>query len=285
MTVSRRLRFEILRRDNHTCRYCGTSAPDAPMTVDHVIPVALGGSDEPSNLITACKDCNAGKSSIAPDGPQVAEVNERALRWTAALQQAAAEREIEYQNQKAIAADFRERWESQGWDHLSYASRPVPLPSGFANSVQRLLSAGLSFSDFDELIEVTMTTTTVAAENKWQYFCGCCWKRVKASQERAVALVDDGTIDPLSLCGEAFAHHAEQPAPVSRDAIATALQAVLFYDDSADAEDLRRSHPELVETAQNQNWDFAILVRAIYENCKPDGVPLFVADYLCEVTD
>ena len=30
MAVSKRLRYEILRRDNHTCRYCGASAPDAP---------------------------------------------------------------------------------------------------------------------------------------------------------------------------------------------------------------------------------------------------------------
>lgn len=64
MTVSKRLRFEILRRDNHACRYCGGVAPDATITVDHVVPVALGGSDDPSNLVAACKDCNAGKSSV-----------------------------------------------------------------------------------------------------------------------------------------------------------------------------------------------------------------------------
>lgn len=58
MTVSKRIRFEVLRRDNYTCRYCGGSAPDVKLTVDHVMPVALG---DPTNLVTACKDCNAGK--------------------------------------------------------------------------------------------------------------------------------------------------------------------------------------------------------------------------------
>lgn len=58
MAVSKRLRYEILRRDNHTCRYCGATAPDVKLTVDHVVPVALGGSDVPTNLVAACDACN-----------------------------------------------------------------------------------------------------------------------------------------------------------------------------------------------------------------------------------
>ena len=57
MPVSKRLRYEILRRDNHACRYCGGTAPDVVITVDHVVPVALGGSDDAGNLVAACKDC------------------------------------------------------------------------------------------------------------------------------------------------------------------------------------------------------------------------------------
>ncbi|MFF8482376.1 HNH endonuclease [Streptomyces antibioticus] len=63
MAVSKRLRYEIFRRDNHTCRYCGASAPNVPLRVDHVTPVALGGSDKPENLVTSCEPCNSGKSS------------------------------------------------------------------------------------------------------------------------------------------------------------------------------------------------------------------------------
>jgi 5-methylcytosine-specific restriction endonuclease McrA len=68
VSVSKRLRYEVLRRDDHACRYCGHTAPDVPLTVDHVIPVALGGTDEPENLVTACKDCNAGKSWLTTTG-------------------------------------------------------------------------------------------------------------------------------------------------------------------------------------------------------------------------
>ena len=40
MAVSKRTRFEVLRRDNFTCRYCRST--DNELTVDHVTPVALG---------------------------------------------------------------------------------------------------------------------------------------------------------------------------------------------------------------------------------------------------
>jgi 5-methylcytosine-specific restriction endonuclease McrA len=85
MTVKGRLRFEILRRDGHTCRYCGQSAPDVRLTVDHVVPESLGGADDPANLVTACTSCNAGKASIAPDSALVDDVAADALRYSRAL--------------------------------------------------------------------------------------------------------------------------------------------------------------------------------------------------------
>lgn len=57
------LRFEILKRDNFTCRYCGRSAPHVELHVDHIIPWSEVKKHELPNLITACKDCNLGKSN------------------------------------------------------------------------------------------------------------------------------------------------------------------------------------------------------------------------------
>jgi len=61
--LSKRLRFDILKRDNFRCRYCGRAAPGATLHVDHVRSRKDGGTNEPSNLTTACQDCNLGKSS------------------------------------------------------------------------------------------------------------------------------------------------------------------------------------------------------------------------------
>src|SRR5690606_30428171 len=85
MAVTKRTRFEVLRRDRHACRYCGASAPEATLTVDHVTPVALGGTDDPSNLVAACRDCNYGKSSSSPDAELVADVAQRTVEYAAAI--------------------------------------------------------------------------------------------------------------------------------------------------------------------------------------------------------
>lgn len=58
------LRYSILQRDNHRCVVCGASpSKDTSVTleVDHISPVAKGGSDSPDNLRTLCHACNQGK--------------------------------------------------------------------------------------------------------------------------------------------------------------------------------------------------------------------------------
>lgn len=62
MSLSKSLRFEVFKRDSFTCQYCGRSAPDVVLNVDHIHPVAEGGTDDIMNLITSCFDCNNGKS-------------------------------------------------------------------------------------------------------------------------------------------------------------------------------------------------------------------------------
>jgi hypothetical protein len=60
--ISKTKRFEILARDGFRCQYCGASPADARLHVDHSLAVARGGTDDDANLITACADCNHGKS-------------------------------------------------------------------------------------------------------------------------------------------------------------------------------------------------------------------------------
>lgn len=50
----RNYRKAALKRDHHTCLWCGRHAT----TVDHIIPSSKGGSDLPQNLIASCSECN-----------------------------------------------------------------------------------------------------------------------------------------------------------------------------------------------------------------------------------
>jgi predicted subunit of tRNA(5-methylaminomethyl-2-thiouridylate) methyltransferase len=63
--VSKRLRFMVLQRDGFRCRYCGATAREARLEVDHIVPVSAGGPDVAANLATACFDCNRGKKHYA----------------------------------------------------------------------------------------------------------------------------------------------------------------------------------------------------------------------------
>lgn len=60
-SISKKIRFEVLKRDRFVCQYCGESAPDVVLQIDHIKPVASGGSNGITNLITSCFNCNSGK--------------------------------------------------------------------------------------------------------------------------------------------------------------------------------------------------------------------------------
>jgi len=61
--ISKRVRFEVFKRDGFTCQYCGQTPPAVTLEPDHIIPVVDGGTNDPMNLVAACRDCNRGKAA------------------------------------------------------------------------------------------------------------------------------------------------------------------------------------------------------------------------------
>ncbi len=51
----------VLERDRCQCQSCGQAGLEANLEVDHIIPLALGGSNDLSNLQTLCRSCNQRK--------------------------------------------------------------------------------------------------------------------------------------------------------------------------------------------------------------------------------
>lgn len=62
-SIPQKQRYYILARDSFTCQYCGRSAPEVELHIDHIVPVARGGSNENINLLAACADCNQSKQA------------------------------------------------------------------------------------------------------------------------------------------------------------------------------------------------------------------------------
>lgn len=77
--IPKKVRFEIFKRDNFKCQYCGRSSPDVVLHIDHIKPVADGGTGDISNLITACIDCNLGKGARLLDDKSVIEKQRKQL--------------------------------------------------------------------------------------------------------------------------------------------------------------------------------------------------------------
>lgn len=55
----------ILDRFGGACAYCGVQG--VPLQKDHRMPLALGGPDDPTNLVPACGPCNRRKFTSHPD--------------------------------------------------------------------------------------------------------------------------------------------------------------------------------------------------------------------------
>lgn len=77
--VRRRVAIELLQRGGRHCHWCGDRlewlqlscgllGPDNDLTVDHVEPASLGGSNENDNLVLACRACNQ-ERALPPNDP------------------------------------------------------------------------------------------------------------------------------------------------------------------------------------------------------------------------
>jgi hypothetical protein len=132
--LSKRDRFEILKRDGFKCVYCGATPRDSALAplelvVDHVQPVKEGGETVPHNLVTACIPCNAGKSAIPLEqrkyDPRLSEA-----------QKEQAEQLVAYLDLQREIADANEQWLNdieEDWDRLTGLRRPYQLRGNLRN--------------------------------------------------------------------------------------------------------------------------------------------------------
>jgi hypothetical protein len=61
--ITRSVRASVGTRAGHRCEYCRApaAASGTSFSIDHIMPSARGGTDDPSNLALACQGCNGSK--------------------------------------------------------------------------------------------------------------------------------------------------------------------------------------------------------------------------------
>lgn len=65
-TIEPRIKRKIWESQGKRCAYCGEPRNLKHMTVDHVIPLSKGGTNDEENLRCACKMCNRIKNDMLP---------------------------------------------------------------------------------------------------------------------------------------------------------------------------------------------------------------------------
>ena len=169
-SLSKKLRFEIFKRDGFVCQYCGNTPPQIVLECDHIIPVSDGGENDPDNLIAACFDCNRGKSNVRLEVamPSLEERTEM-LRERQEQVHAFEEmiREINYEKQCVIdevVAVYDDVFE--GWTLTDSAQR----------SIRKFLDK-LPPSEVIEAMEIACDR--MHRNRAFKYFCGVCWRKIK----------------------------------------------------------------------------------------------------------
>ena len=190
MAVSKRTRFEVLRRDDYTCRYCRSK--DNELTIDHVVPVALGGTDAPANLVAACRDCNFGKASSSPDAELAAQVDQDAVRWAAAMRLAQQRAADQRERERAALEAFRDVLWGQWSDN---DGNPFPLPDDWGPAVMRQLNNGLDADDIIDAIQATMERVHIRRADRFRYFLGVCKHMLIQRMDAARKIIADGGAD------------------------------------------------------------------------------------------
>lgn len=170
--LSKKTRFEVFKRDGFVCQYCGAHPPSVTLHVDHIHPVAKGGSNSIDNLVTACESCNQGKSDrVLSDIPQslqdkAAEVLEREAQIKGYQKAMEAQRSRIEEEANAVVSVYEDF--NSGWT----------LTDKAVVSVRNFISK-IGYHAVRDAMEKACTSPKVRSGQEFKYFCGICWNKIK----------------------------------------------------------------------------------------------------------
>jgi len=184
MSVSTRTRFEVFKRDNFTCQYCGQTPPNVTLECDHIVPRCEGGEDKKTNLVTACFQCNRGKASIPLDNvaEPLSDVMEREQelegqmkRYTSWLKKKSKRKRVELEEVSDCYIDAI----GKNPDELL---APETLRDRFEYFYERM-----PVEKMKEAARIAGKFALSNGKNGWatqKYFCATCWNMIKGKTPR-----------------------------------------------------------------------------------------------------
>ena len=171
-SISKRIRFEIFKRDEFTCQYCGAVPPKTILHVDHINPVFSGGTNDIDNLVTSCMECNLGK------GARNLKNIPQSLAEKAKLVAESEAQLLGYQN---ILQAKHDRIEDEQWRVAE-----IIFPGSSETGINRHYLSSLKYF-IDQIGLFVVMDAAEIATRKWsnvstkrfKYFCAICWNRIR----------------------------------------------------------------------------------------------------------
>lgn len=170
--ISKKTRFDVFKRDGFQCQYCGTHPSETVLLeVDHIHPVAEGGTNDIDNLVTACWDCNRGKGAgLLTTIPQSLE--DKALQ--------VAEREAQIRAYYEILELRKERKDEEMWSVADIFMERFSDDSIHKDRIVsiRMFLERLNVFAVREAMEIACARK-YSQNPAFKYFCGICWNKIK----------------------------------------------------------------------------------------------------------
>lgn len=170
--IGKRKRFEIFKRDKFQCQYCGQVPPVITLHVDHINPVSLGGGNESGNLITACCQCNLGKSNIPlKDLPESLKDHAERIK----------ERESQINGYNKIIRSEKIRIEKQVWEIVEILfPKSKKVRTDWFISIKKFIKI-MPFFETEDAAEIAYCQLFDQESSCFLYFCGVCRRKIERS--------------------------------------------------------------------------------------------------------
>jgi hypothetical protein len=171
-SISKKVRFEIFKRDGFNCQYCGATPPRAVLHIDHIIPVAEGGGNEDTNLVTACDACNLGKAANSLESIPVS---------LASRAPDVAEREAQLRGYSEVMTAQRERIADDCWDTANIFIEQFSLDGirkDWFQSIRQFVEK-IGSHECIRAMQIATAKKPFSQKACFVYFCGICWNIVR----------------------------------------------------------------------------------------------------------
>ncbi len=174
--LSKKIRFDVFKRDLFCCQYCGNYPPTVVLEVDHIIPVSKKGTNDIDNLITSCFDCNRGKSDN-----ELNVLPQKTVDKIAVLQ----EKELQFKEYHKLVRSIEKRLNGEVELVNNIFSSCFPekeFSETFKRSVKHFIKK-LGLKNVSDAMERAAGRVPDSSFGALTYLCGICWNMIKNNRK------------------------------------------------------------------------------------------------------